>query len=377
MQINNISRLIMGLTLLSGCGAAEIPINSDLLKQDPRLYEEILTLRKQTTIPALVLAEFSCETRRIAWSGLLRNDEDKEITLAARFNIGSNAKSMLATTAARLEEKGQLRLDAPLSEVWPEAASAAPDKTAITLVQLLSHTSGLPAFDTGVALGTVPDLSNGSESVTQMTAFWFLKQPLIAEPGKQEIYSNAGYVVAGAILEQIMKRPFEEIIRAQIFEPLGMEATFGEPRALGKSEPHGHYVKDGTIVPYDEAEPPLPAFLIAAGNISLSMSDYLTYLQAHLCSLQGIETEFLKVDTARRLHQPFIEGGPALGWGVTELDGERTSFHIGGTGDFTAYVALTPGNNQGAVAIMNVGGAPAEPVQAWLVQTMSAGVGEN
>lgn len=358
-------------SLLIACAHQQPMSNTPLREQPTELQRTLDTLRDENDIPALVLAEFTCDTDEIAYAGVLKVENDQQISPTSRFNIGSNAKSMLATVAARLHEKAKLDLNASLKTLWPEAAAHAPDKGDITFAQLLSHSSGLPAFDTGIALQTVPHFTRPSKSTTQLTALWFLEQPSIGTPGAQMVYSNAGYVVAGAVLEHLTGQSFEELMRAELFEPLELTAAFGEPRLLGENEPFGHYVRDGNIVAYDDLDPPLPPFLIAAGNISLSMEDYVTYLQTHLCGLQGQGSSILSAGMIRRLHQPHIEGGAALGWGVAEIGGEEVSFHIGGTGDFTAYVAISPKRDKGVAALMNIGGAPAGAIQSWLVETIS------
>lgn len=344
-----------------------------VMAEEPQisLQEHVAGLRDDVSIPALALAEFSCETRNLAFSGVVRNDRSPHIASGARFNIGSNAKSMLATVAAKLDEKGILDLDAELGTLWPKAVSAHPDKVHITLTQLLSHTSGLPAFDTGAALDTVPDFNADPASITRKTALWFLQQPLMHTPGQESVYSNAGYIVAGAVLEHVTGMEFKELVRQELFVPLRLDAAFGEPKHHGDNEPFGHYVSDGEIIPYDEPTPPIPPFLTTAGNISLSMDDYVTYLQIHLCGLRGEDSALMSADMVERLHTPHVEGGAGLGWGITELGGSTTSFHIGGTGDFTAYMALSPERNKGAAAMLSIGGNPAAAAQAWIVNTMS------
>lgn len=371
MRKTILGSLVFGYFLLSGCDTQIVAVAAGRLDPDPVLLERVVSLREDHAIPALVLAEFSCEEERTAWAGVLRSDRDEKISQTARFNTGSNAKSMLATVAGRLSERGQLDLDAPLKLLWPEAAAAEPDKSEITLAQLLSHSSGLPAFDTGAQLDTVRDFTSERMPITQATALWFLQQPLVGTPGQQTLYSNAGYIVAGGILERITGRAFEEVMREELFEPLEIDAAFGEPRHLGENEPFGHYVSDGKVTPYNEAESPIPPYLSAAGNVALSMDNYIEYLQAHLCGLQGQDTKLLSAGMTMKLHQVTLEGGAALGWGITELGNEITSFHVGGTGDFTAYAALSPGQNKGAAALLNVGGEPAAPVQAWIIEVMS------
>lgn len=336
------------------------------LQPDQGLLEAAETLRAEGEIPALTLAEFTCKSRKVAWSGLRRAGFQDAIDPNTRFAIGSNAKSMLATAAVRLG----VDLDRPLSDLWPEMVESRPDKSGITLRQLLSHSSGLPAFDTGSELESVPDFEDDARLAALGAAEWFLDQPLIENPGTRTVYSNAGYVVAGAILEHVYGTSFDVLIEQEVFNPLSLQAGFGEPRHFDPPT-YGHYVEGGSVKAYSDPEPPIPPFLEAAGNIHLPVNSYVTYLQAHLCGLQGLETGFLSGDAFKEMHTPTLEGGSGLGWGISELGGATTSFHIGGTGDFTAFAALAPERDRGVAALMNVGGAPASPVQAWVVEMMS------
>lgn len=322
-------------------------------------------------IPAIGLALLNCDTREVAIAGVLRADDVMRVSSTARFAIGSNSKSMLATAAARLSQKGRLSLDASLKDLWPEAAERHPDKQDITLAQLLGHASGLPAFDTGKELGTVPEFTGTPREIGAAAAEWFLAQPLANTPGETSVYSNAGYVVAAELISRSQDSDFRRIVEEEVFTPLGLDAAYGEPRRLGSSHPHGHTYSDGKLSVYEDEEPPIPTWLEGAGNVSITAADYATYLQAHLCSLQG-RGDYLEPEIARRLHIPVIEGGAALGWGVTELGGSTTSFHIGGTGDFTAYMALAADKDRGALAVFNVGGTPASVGQSWLIESMTA-----
>ena len=339
-------------------------------QQDVDLLKTIKTLRETGDIPALALADFSCADRKLAWNGQSRLNAPSPVSLDSGYAIGSNAKSMLATAAMRLAARGALDLDAPLEALWPEAVIEATDKRAITLRQLLSHSSGLPAFNTGAELGTVPTLTGSNREVIEGTAIWFLQQPLAGEPGTQTLYSNAGYVVAGAVLEHVTGASFASVIEREVFVPLGIGGAFGEPREINGGLT-GHIIKDGEVTAYTDDEPAIPAFLAPAGNVVVGLPDYVTYLQSHLCGLQGKPNSLLSGAQATAMHTPVIEGGVGLGWATTEIGGYETSFHIGGTGDFTAFAALAPGKDQGVAALLNIGGSPAASVQAWVVETMS------
>lgn len=368
-MLKNVTLALLGGLSCLACSDTEAPghpIEADQILQD--LANE-LTANRQ--LPGLILAEFSCEDRAFAWSGIQKIDRSDPIFPQSLFALGSNSKSFLALAAMRLSERGDIDLNEPLSALWPNIAADRPDLSDITLTHLLSHSSGLAAFNTGAELNRVPDFATRGTSIILQAAEWFLAQPMVGQPGQQTLYSNAGYVVAGAWLEAKTGQSYQELIDTYVAEPLGLSTSYGQPRFLAANGIYGHYISDDQAVAYTEDDPPIPAFLEPAGNIVLSMPDYVTYLQAHLCALQDLPSAVISLDGYKALHTPAINEGVGLGWSLVELGGADTSFHIGGTGDFTAYAALSAQRNKGVAALLNVGGAPAASVQAWVVEAMS------
>ena len=262
-----------------------------------------------------------------------------------------------------------LSLDATIGGLWPEVAEKYPDKAEITLAQLFSHSSGLPAFNKGAELESVPDFAGAPADVRKAAAAWFLSRPLAKPVGEETLYSNAGYVVAGYLLERASGKSLADLLESEVFIPLGIRAKLGEPRDMAGSQPFGHYVSESKVVANTGEDPPIPPFLEAAGNVSFSPLDYARYLQAQLCALRGA-SDFLSPDIARRLHAPEIAGGSGLGWGITKIDGAQVSFHIGGTGDFTTYAAIAPDQNRAVFLMMSVGGEPAVVGQPWLINSI-------
>lgn len=325
-------------------------------------------------IPGYAAGVLSCGENAFRTGGLIRADRRFEVNPESRFNLGSNAKSMLASVAGRYVERDVVRFDSTLGELWPTAAELAPDKADITLEQLLAHRSGLAAFSSGAELERLPDFSGLAPDVRRQSAMWFLEQPLESEPGSTTRYSNAGYVVAGVLLARASGRPLERMLKEQVFEPLGLDARLGPSESV--DQPFGHYMENDLLRVNLDLEPPIPTFLDAAGNVSVTASDYAAYIQAHLCGLQGVETGYLRAETVRRLHTPLGQGGAALGWGISDIGGTRTSFHVGGTGDFTAYVAVAPSVDYAVLALMNIGGDPAAPGSTWLVESITAAAAE-
>lgn len=360
-----------GALLCSACQTAPATVPQAAPAAPSTLQVAAAELAADPAVPAVGLAVMTCKSQELATAGLLRVDGDDQIAADSRFAIGSNAKSMLATAAARLARRGMLSLDDTIAALWPAAAAAHPDKAGITLAQLLGHASGLPGFDTGAELRTVPEFEGSQREVGIAAAEWFLAQPLETEPGTATAYSNAGYVIAAELVSRAAGKDFRQVVAEEVFVPLGIEAAYGEPRRMPGTQPFGHTATETGIAPYLDEDPPIPTWLEGAGNVAIPVGGYARYVRAHLCALRG-ESDFLDEALAERLHTPVLDGGAAMGWGRTELAGRPTSFHIGGTGDFTAYMALSPESDRAALAVMNVGGAPAASGQKWLIATMTA-----
>ncbi len=141
------------------------------------------------------------------------------------WHIGSDGKAMTATLMARLVEKGLAKWDSPLSEIFPkESKKFHLDASAITIEQLLSHTAGLPAnvdrdlFNEGRKLGAKRIEKQRLEVVKVM-----LKDAPASEPGSKYLYSNTGYVIAGAVIEKLLDTPYEKSDREGSFRAFGDE----------------------------------------------------------------------------------------------------------------------------------------------------------
>lgn len=128
-----------------------------------------------------------------------------------RYWIASISKSFTATLTFRLEEQGALKRNDALPEFLP---SIPPDKRAITVEELLTHTSGLP--NKYVSEGIV-DRDKAVQSI--------LEQPLSQRPGQAFGYTNDGYSLLGAIAEIAGKAPYRELLQREIFTPAGMSSS--------------------------------------------------------------------------------------------------------------------------------------------------------
>lgn len=144
--------------------------------------------------------------------GLSNLELQEPMTIDKKFQIASVSKSFVAVSILQLVEQGQLSLDQTIDIYFPTL----PHGEEITIHQLLTHTSGLYSGD---------DLSNYTEPTTvdEVIADAFKENNLYyEEPGLYAIYSNLGYDVLGAIIEQITGQSYSEYVRLNILEPAGM-----------------------------------------------------------------------------------------------------------------------------------------------------------
>jgi len=127
----------------------------------------------------------------------------------------------LATAMMQLWERGQVDLDAPVQRYLP--AFRGPLKNQVTVRQLLTHSSGLPAWRPLYLEGPTPD------SILKL----IYATPLDTMPGARMVYSDLGAILLGQIVVRLTGQPFDEYVAERIFRPLGMRDTrFRPPREL-------------------------------------------------------------------------------------------------------------------------------------------------
>jgi CubicO group peptidase (beta-lactamase class C family) len=295
----------------------------------------------------------------VAGYGVTNVDYPLPVDPDTLFQIGSITKTFTMAAAMRLVEQGLLDLDAPIRRYLPDLRMSDPDVAArVTLRQLLTHTSGLPA-DNFAAMG------GGDAALARYVAEEVPREPLLLPLGRYPSYSNTGLSLAGRVVEVVSGRPYETAIRELLLAPLGMEhATFFAEDAIVAATAAGHTVLDGT--PYVQRPWALPRTAHAAGGIAASVRDMLRYAQLWLSD--GMSPDGARLLSPAALveigtpqaRQPADLSTFGLSWILADLNGVAFWGHDGGTFgqnarlglardlDF-AYCALTNAANGGAV----------------------------
>ncbi len=356
--------------LLALCAFVALIIATPLAHADAALQtflEQTLTAaRDKNHLPAVAaVVQIDGKLEAEAALGLRALGHPDAVTINDRWHIGSDTKAFTATLIARLVEQGVMKFDDTLATSFPALAKEMnPAYRTITVTQLLSHTAGLPPIAEDSELPELYAISSAFPDVKDQRAAvarHYLKKPQASKPG-EFVYSNLGYIIAGAIAEAHTGKSWEDLVREQIFTPLGIKnAGFGSPGTPGKTDqPWGHEEKaPGTLIAHDPATADMDAntrpVIGPAGTINIALKDWLLFAQDQLDGVHG-HGKLLKPETYRKLHTP-VTGNYALGWGAklgaTGIPEIIT--HSGSNGYWLADIRILPKHDMIFLTVTNAG----------------------
>ena len=265
-------------------------------------------------------------------AGVRKRGTAERITLDDQFHLGSCTKAVTATLVAMLVEEGKLNWTTTLGELFADTVKPMhPAWEKVTLRQVLAHRAGLRNELDGLAaqvfkewvlpprapLGTLPQ--QRLEIARQA-----LSRPPGIPPDTKYWYSNVGYVLAGAVLEQLTGRAWEELMRERLFQPLGISTGgFGPPGTADKTEQAwGHSPVLGK--PLDPRSPAaeLPLFYGPAGLAHMTVTDWAKFIALHLRGDPAnphCQAALLKLDTFAEMHA-VAPATTSKGWVIRGLN---------------------------------------------------------
>jgi CubicO group peptidase (beta-lactamase class C family) len=331
----------------------------------PSILERV---RREHDLPALAaVSTTSTGMVELAAVGVRAVGFRDRVTTNDQWHLGSITKTMTATVAARLVERGCITWDTTIVQAVPELAGAMrKEYRKVTLDQLLRHESGLPrevpmeSHDSATAQGLLRKGmpvwflhdDDAKRSPTENRLKWaaaVLALPPVGPKGKSE-YSNAGFMIAGLMLEKASGKSFETLFEQELLAPLGMTSTgFGPPGVPGeRDQPWGHWSSgDSTRVIWHALDPSdrfadNPPSLNPAGVVHASLQDIARFACAHLRGELGT-AGLLPVKSFRRLHTPEADAW-AMDWMVSTRDWAkgRWLYHSGSNGRWFACLTLAP-----------------------------------
>jgi CubicO group peptidase (beta-lactamase class C family) len=308
------------------------------------LRERLEAARAKSRIPALGAAIVTTDDQEMpTWvTGERVRGGGDPASVHDLWHIGSCAKAMTGALFARLVERGLTTWEATLPDLFPDLNGIDPAWRGTRIDQVLTHRAGLPA---NLDLAEFDAWSRDERPVTdQRTAVAerALSQPS-AKPGSFR-YSNLGYIVAGAAIERIVGRSWEEAVVDEVLAPLGITSTgFGAPTG---AQPWGHRSRwhgIGRGAPVDPGSPEHPALradnppvMSPAGRIHLTLEDWARFIRIFLTD-GGM---LLSTASVSKLATPPGGKGPkqGIGWAVPPGKLSR-DVAVGQQGSNTAWVA--------------------------------------
>jgi CubicO group peptidase (beta-lactamase class C family) len=269
------------------------------------------------------------------------------------FEIGSITKTMTAALLAEVIARGEVALDDPIAKLLPAGTSVPSfDGLQITIGQIVTHTSGLPAIP---AQYHMTDLNNPYASVTEGDLLGALTATrLTRAPGSQWEYSNFAMMVLSYALARRNGKDYETLLRERLLVPLGMNDTYVAKRPPQVRLAQGHLANAMPAVPWD-----FPADMAGVGGVRATLPDMVRYMEGQLGARDSAITPAL----TRTQEQIASIGGQRMGmnWILSTRNGYTIAAHDGGTGGYSSFAALDRASRRAVVllsdtALTSVGG---------------------
>ena len=275
-------------------------------------------------------------------------------TPQTRFRLASVSKQFTATAIMILQARGKLSVQESICAYL----DACPDAwRAITVEQLLTHTSGLPnytdfgSYDPSQAQATTPDELIGR----------FRDLPLLFAPGSAYMYENSDYVLLGKIVERVSGQPYADFLRDAIFGPLGMR----DSGVAAGTEPGDGFAAGYRV--FGELAPPLdPSTLFGAGALYSTVEDMYRWDQALYAGRLLPQALLDQMWTPR-------QSSYGYGWRIDSAFGRRRITHPGLIDGFQTSIARFPDERVTVIVLSNMSGGDVDGVSYFISSLVFGG----
>jgi CubicO group peptidase (beta-lactamase class C family) len=267
--------------------------------------------------------------------------EGAAATVQTQYRIGSITKTFVAVEVLRMRDEGLLDLNDALERHIDDTTFGQ-----VTVAQLLSHTSGLQAETTGPWWERTAGRT-WAELIASKPALKF-------RPGAKFHYSNVGYAVLGELVGRLRGLSWDEVVRRDLLEPLGMRRTSARPQ-----DPAAHGLGVHPLADLLHVEPEHDAAAMAsAGQVWSTVED----LSCWAAFLAGETRGLLSADTLDEMRSPIAlddrsgagwTGAYGLGWQLWNVDGTRYAGHGGSMPGFLAGLRVDIETGDGCVVFAN------------------------
>ena len=297
-------------------------------------------------VPGVALGIIHNGQTTVRGLGVTNVTEPLPVTSHTVFPIASISKTFAATAAQRLVEQGKLDLKAPVQKYLPDfrVRDESVSRNA-TVWHLLTHTGGWEGQVSGPERGE-DTLRNFVASITDLMQ--------VAPPEAAWSYNNAGFSIAGRVIEAVTGTSINRAMRELVFEPLALKhagTTAGE--FIVNRFAAGHTVVNGTA---SLNRPFSPSVSVTAGGIGICIEDLLSYAQFHMGDGMFNQAQVLKRQSLELLRTPQLakqstDDHIGIGWHLRKVGGVTTASHGGTLSGHILLLELVPERNF-AIAIL-------------------------
>jgi CubicO group peptidase (beta-lactamase class C family) len=305
------------------------------------LLHRIAVAQAEGRTPSLVAAVV--RDGRTVWHGARTSVDGHAPDEDVQYRIGSITKTFTAVLVLRMRDQGLLDLGDPLEKHLPGTGVGE-----ATIADLLAHTGGLAAES------PAPWWERTPGSLRPELADVLGEQPLRHPVGRRHHYSNPGYTLLGALVEKLRGAPWEDVLRREVLEPLGLDRTSARPQA-----PHAG---GWAVHPWADVMLPEPVEdlgrMAAAGQLWSTTGD----LARFAAFLAKGDDRVLSAETVREMRAPaapaeaadVVDGATyGLGLQIQHRDGRLLVGHSGSLPGFLASLTISVADDVAAVVLTN------------------------
>jgi CubicO group peptidase (beta-lactamase class C family) len=304
---------------------------------------------KEVGVPGVALGILQNGALTIRGLGITNVEDPLPVTAHTVFPIASISKTFAATAIMRLVEQGKIDLKAPVRNYLPDfrVRDEAVSRD-VTILQLLTH---MPGWE-----GQVSGPDRGTETLKDFVASTTMTDLMqVAPPGAAWSYNNAGFSVAGRVIEAVTGQPINRAIRDLVFQPLGLEHAGTTPgEFIVQRFAAGHLVRNGAPT---LQRPFVPSSSVTAGGVGLCITDLLAYARFHMgdgTSESGehvLTRQSLELMRTAQAWKQSTDDSIGIAWHMRHVGPIRTFAHGGTLSGHILLLELVPERNF-AIAIL-------------------------
>jgi CubicO group peptidase (beta-lactamase class C family) len=292
------------------------------------------------------------------------------VTSATLFRLGSTTKMLTAAAVATLAADGKLAFEDPVGK---HIQGLDPAIAALTVNQILSHTSGLK--DTAVMNGRHDDSALGEE-IRAWKSDW-----LFTKPGAIFSYANPGYWLAGYVAESIAGKPYADVMEERVFGPVGMvSSTLRPTMAMTRALSQGHDKVDNKVVvlrPAPDNEANWPAGSVFSNLVDLSRFVIAMMNDGNVDGKRVLSPKVVQALTTPHADVPGERAKYGYGLDLDERGGVRVWSHDGARAGYGSSIAMLPGRQAAVIVLCNRTGESLPKTTARVVEMLGGPAPEN